>query len=698
MLLVATACQKRVREESGAEPTPDPWAACGFIRHVPADTEAFLWLRAPGATWRTVFPAWAPLWNDRGVRAWWQGTTAGRLTTAFLEAPRTPALLEASAGATDHDFFVAFGQGTGSQLAAWQQVGRLFAAARLRNLFTPVLPEEAPPEEDMPLEELPEDLGAAAFTEVMVPLPPAMQEALEKFVRDAAVPPVLVGLKIPADSALPRALDEWVASLPEKLPRDRVPAGPNGEFTRVRLPVTMLVPTNVAMRARDILATNIGDVYAATYIVRDILSKVTTLGFGWMHGHFVISIGTDSGVPVLAGSPEASLAGVSPVTKLEPLPGEGLSAVFYGNALVAGLAAAPPPVAEYLDAALEAALEFAPAPAIDPLREAAKPLRSQAVELFRPRFSAFSGIVRETSAGWQAEIFGGPVAPRLASENAAPLFAPAQGVDALWTENWEKGYASRLADFGGGLAAFSADWVGALGPVFLEEKRKAAVDSVLRMVGAPMEQLRRNAGNLIEGALGTQFALALAFDGTVPPPPLLPAGAEQAILPRAAIGAALQNREALAQGWAKMTSPDAAVKWPPAAQSQTPSGTVVYEYAMPLGGPDLGATAAITGDRWILATSRAFGLEVAALPAPAGGRTVQSISLDTAPLATFAAAWSSALAADASLASYTAGLLPEDPGTLAAAAEVLKTARRFRYEAQWEEDTLRREVELSTLP
>ena len=657
-----------------------------------------MWLRAPAATWRTVAPAWAPLWNDEGVRSWWRGTTAGRLSGAFLEAPRTPALFEALAVTMDHDLFLVFGQGTGSQLAAWQQVARLFSAARLRNLFTPVLPEEAPPEEAMPLEELPEDLGSAAFTEVMVPLPPAMQEVLEKFVREAAIPPVLVGMKIPGDSPLPRALDEWVASLPEKLPRDRAPAGPHGEFTRVRLPLTMLVPSNVAVRARDILATKIGDVYAATYIVRDLLSKVTTLGFGRMHGHFVISIGTESGVPVLADSSETSLVGVSPVTRLEPLLGEGLSALFYANPLVASLAAAPPPVAEYLDAAVEAALEFAPAQAIDPLREAAEPLRAQAAELFRPRFSAFSGVMRETPTGWQAELFGGPAAPRLALGNAAPLFAPAPEVDLLWTENWEEGYASRLADFAGGLAAFSADWVAALGPVFLEEKRRALVDSVLRVVGGPMEQLQRGAGKLIEGALGPQFALAVSFDGTMPPPPLLPAAAEQAILPRVAVASALRNRETLALGWDELTSAGATAKWPPAAQTQDPSGTVSYEYALPLGGPDLGATATIAGNRWILATSRPFGLAVAALPAADGNNLVQSIILNTPPLATFAAAWSAALTADPSLASYTAGLIPEDPSTLAAAAEVLKNPRRFRYEAKWEQDILHREIELSASP
>ena len=696
-LLAPAGCQKRTVDETPPAPPADPWAACEFIRYVPSDAEAFLWLRSPAETWRAVFPAWKPLWNDEGTRRWWQGTTTGRLTGAFLEAPRTPALLEALATAVEKDAFVVLGQGTGSQLAAWQQVDRLFAAARLRNLFTPVLPDEAPPEEEVPLEEMPDDLTSAAFNEVIVPLPPAMQETLEKFVREAAVPPIVIGMKISPDSPLPRLLEEWVASLPEKLPRDRVETEMHGAFTRVRLPVTMLVPTNVAVRARDILATNIGDVYAATYIVRDMLAKVTTLSFGWIHGHFVISVGMESGVPVLAASPEASLTGVSPLPRLEQFLGSGADAVFYANPLVVSLTAAPPPIAEYLDAAVEAALEFAPAKTIDPLREAAAPLREQAGELFRPRFSAVSGVVRQMDGSWQAELFGGSLAPRLALGNTAPLFAENDDVDLLWTENWEDGYACRLIDFSTGLAAFSADWTEALGPVFLDEKRKTLADTVLRAIGGPMETLRQGAGKLIEGALGPQFALAAAFDGTMPPPPVLPAAAEQAILPRVAVGAALRNREALALGWEEMSAAGKSA-WPAPAETRETNGAVSYRYALPLGGPDLGAAVTIAGSRWILGTSQPFTAGVAALPAADGKTAVQSISLRTTALASFAAAWSAALTADPSLSTFTAGLVPADPETLSAAAEVLKTPRQFRYEARWDNDILHRTIDLSPVP
>ncbi len=698
-LFFAAGCGKKEEPAEAEAAASDPWSAFPFLSRTPGDTEAFVAVRRPAGVWQEIASAWAPLLSDPGLLAWWQGTAPGRLAAAFLEAPQTPPLLEALGTVTEHEMFLACGPGTGSQLAALQQIKRLFDAARLRNLFTPLPTEDAPPEETVSLEELPEDLATAAFTEVIVPLPPAMQETLETFVREAAIPPLLVGARIPEDSPLPALMQEWVDSLPEKIPRDRVDAGEHGQFTRVRLPVTMLVPSNVAVRARDLLATNIGDVYAATYIMRDLLSKVTTLGFGRMHGYFVVSVGSESGLPALAEDPAQSLAATATMQKLAPLSGEGDEAVFYADRLVVSLAAAPPPVAEYLDAAVESALEFAPAETIEPLRTQSAPLRAQAEELFRPRTSAVGGLVRKTGDQWSAELFGGSFAPRLASGNAAPLIDPGAEVDVLWTEHWEEGYAQRVLDFTAGLAAFAADWTKALGPVFLEDDRRATVDAALRLVGGPITHVKNKAGTLLQNALGPQVAMAVSFDGTMPPPPLLPAAAAEAILPRVALGAALRDREALARGWEELVGGNAGSSWPQPVSSTEPDGAVTYEYPLPLGGPDLGAAVTIEDNRWLLGNSRAFNMKVASLPAPAAGTTaVQTIEFSTAPLATLTATWARALESDDSVKEISGGLLPQSPQSLNALAEVLKIPRRFRYEARWEDDVLHRVLELTPGP
>lgn len=695
-LLAAGGCRK-----TEPEPPADPWAGTGFLLHVPAEAEGYLSLRRPADIWHGLSPVWQPLLDTPSVREAWQRTPPGRLAGAYLEAPTTAPLLEALGRAAREEVFIVLGSGTGAQLASLQQIKRLFEAARLRNLFTPLPPADAPPAEDVPLEELPEDLASAAFTEVIVPLPPAMLETLEKFVRDAAIPPLILGAKIPPDSALPRLLEEWVAGLPEKLPRDKVSAGPHGEFTRVRLPLTMLVPTNVAVRARDILAANIGDPYAATYIIRDLLAKVTTLGFGHMHGYFVISVGSETGLPVLAESDKNSLIAAPAVKRLEPLLAADHAALFYADPLVVSLAAAPPPVAEYLDAAMESALEFAPAEKINPLREGADHLRAQAAELFRPRVSAVSGLVQPTGDGWRAELFGGSFAPRLSLGNAAPLVAPGAGVDLLWTENWEEGYARRLLDFTGGLAAFATKWIEALGPVFLDNAQQSRADAMLRLVGGPVGQLEQAAGKLIDTALDPHVFLALALDGTPPSPPLLPAAAERALLPRLAAGAGLRDREALARGWQELTASGGGdtARWPEPVTTANPDGGESYEYPLPLGGPDLGLTVTVTGQRWILGSSRAFNQTVAVLPPSAAGRpAVQTIEFTTPPFAAFAAACASVLAEEPSLGAAAGGPIMSDAATLEAAAQILQTPRRFRYEARWEEDMLHRVLELTPAP
>lgn len=635
--------------------------------------------------------------SDPGLHERWRDSAAGTLAAAFLAAPRTPALLEALPEAAEHEMFVLCGPGTGSQLASLQQVKRLFEAARLRNLFTPWPAGDATAEMEFPLEGIPEDPSEAAFTEIIVPLPPAMQETLETFAREAAVPPLLIGMKIPPDAALPRLLEEWAASLPEKIPRDHVDAAGKGAFTRVRLPVTMFVPSAVALRARDILAASIGDVYAATYLVRDLLSKVTVLGFGRLHGWFVISIGPASGFPELAASPESSLAAEPALRKLEPLLGENAEAILYADRLVVGLAAAPPPIPEYLDAAVESALEFAPAEKIQRLRAQAAPLREKAAELFRPRTSPLSGILQGSSDGWRAELFGGSSAPRLASGNAVPIIGCGTDVDVLWTENWEEGYAQRLAEFAGGLAAFAGDWIDALGPVFLDGKSRAAADAAMRVVGGSMGHLEQKAGALVGNSLGPQVALAVSLDGAMPPPPMLPAAAGKAILPRIAAVAALRDREALARSWEKLTAVDPQKPWLPPAGTTESDGSVSYQYSLPSGGPDLGVAVTIAGNRWLLGNSRAYNEAISAAPA-GDARTVQTIEFSTAAIATFAAAWSDALGADPSLAPLTAGLIPDDPRTLSAFAAVCKTPRRFRYEAKWDQGMIHRVLELAPAP
>lgn len=687
-LLVVAGCRKSPPE------IVDPWSGYGFFRHVPSDAEGALVLARPQTTWRGLAPAWQPLFDTPAIRESWQRTAAGRLAGAYLEAPATAPLLEALAEATEHNVFAVLGSGTAAQLAGLQQMKRLFDAARLRNLFTPQLPGEVA-EDELQIDDLPDDLATAAFTEVIVPLPPAMQEALEKFVREATIPPIILGAEVPPDSALPRLLEQWAAGLPAKLPRDKVDAGPHGQFTRVRLPLTMLVPTNVAVRARDILAANIGDPYAATYIIRDLLAKVTTVGFGHMHGHFVVSIGSESGLPALAESPDRSLAASPVMQRLQSLLDAEPAALFYADPLVVSLAAAPPPVAEYLDAAMESALEFAPAEKIQALRDQADVLRAQATDLFRPRVAAVGGVVQQTGPVWRAELFGGSFAPRLASGNASPLMDSGSGVDLLWTEAWEEGYARRWIDFAGGLVSFASRWLEALGPVFLDEKEQARADAVLRFINPPLQQLQNSAGKLIESALGPNVFLAAALDGAMPP--VSPA-AGKAILPCLAAGAGLRDRESLSKGWEEMvsSSSEQGARWPEPLVKEERDGGASYQYPVPFGGPDLGIAVTIANRRWILGNSSRFNAGVSALPEPKGDHAaLQSIEFNTRPLSNFVSAWASALAEDPSLASVAGGLIPIDPPALDALARMLESPRRFSYVARWENDQLHRVVELA---
>lgn len=672
------------------------WRESGFVRHLAADTEACLVLHDGAVWWPGLAEAWKPLWAQT---AWWSGTPAGRVLEAFRASPPSAPLGSALAASAGGEICVAFGAGTAAQLAALQRIKRLFAAARIRNLFTPVpVSDLVPPDTPAPVDEWPADLADAAFTEVMVPLPPAMQEALENFVRDAAIPPVLAAFKAPdGDPPLAAFLRQWVDGLPFAIPRDGVELAGDGTFTRVRLPVASVVPREAAVRARDILAANIGDPYAATYIIRDLLAKTTTLCFGRTRGYFLVSIGTEDPRTGLATEFAESLPASGALDRLAPLTA-GATALLYADSLMVSLAAAPPPVGEYLDAALEAALEFAPADRLRSLRDTAAPLRAQADELFHPRLAALSGVVRRGEDRWTAELFGGSFAPRLALENAPPLLATNTPAALVWNEHWEADYAGRLTAFAAGVAAFAEEWIEALGPVFLEDAARDRVGRLIGLLAGLAAPFRAGAVDTLEKALDRHVALAVGLDGIMPGTPLAPPAAAKAVLPRLAIGAGLHDRGALGELQTQLTQGPGYL-WSVPPQTATEGALTTLSYPVPLAGPDLAPAVTLGDGRWVLGTSPSFTTEVAAAPRPPRGESsVQSIEAMTAPFAVFATAWANALQEDADLAAYTAGLMPTDPATLRAAAAILQTPRRFRYEARWEKDMLHRVLELTPEP
>ncbi len=691
---------------AGCPRGPDPateWREAGFISQAAADTEAFLSLHHPAATATAVAAAWRPVLEDPALRASWERTPAGQITGAILDEATAVTLLDAIAASSGDEIFLVCGAGTAAQLAALQRIKRLFEAARVRNLFTPFPGEGLFAGADEPPEEAtPEDLARAAFTDVIIPLPPAMQEALEYFVRDAAVPPLLAGFRSEtAKRLLPATLGAWVDSLPENIPRDTWTADDDTTFRRVRLPLSAVIPWEAARRARDLLAAGIGDPETATEIIRGLLAKTTLMHFGEARGYFLVSVGMDNPLDALAGDFADSLAAREELDRLRPLLGTQVAALFYADPLMVSLAASPPPVGEYLDAALESALEFAPADRLRTLRRTAELLRPQAEALFQPRVAAFRGLVMNDDEGWRAELFGGSLAPRLALENATPLLAPTPELSLLWTEHWEKDYAGRLARFAAALSAFSDEWIDALGPVFLDAPTRERTGRLLGWLAAASAPLDGPAAGLLDDAFNNNTALALGLDGIMPSPPFTPPAAAQAILPRLAVAVGLGKTAALGRLHEELLAPhdDAALLWPLPVTTTAADGTTTYAYPLPLAGPDLAPAVTIQRKRWILGTSPSFNTVVAALPSASRRATaVQTIHMATAPMADFAAAWAEALEAEPGMGALTFDLIPREPSTLRALAAVGQRPHHFHYHARWERGVLHRVLTLRPAP
>jgi hypothetical protein len=686
---------------SGCGRAPEPrevWGKAGFVAHLSARTEACLSIRGAAAWGPSVTATWWPLVSGPARGDTWLRRPEGRLLEAFLQAPDTGALAAAVLASGGEEVCVAFGPGTAEQLASLQQVKRLFEAARIRNLFTPAPAADLfPPGADTPGDDWPEDLAVAAFSEVIVPLPPVMQEALENFVRHAAIPPVLAAFRSGDGENIPLAafLEAWAAGLPDNIPRDRVEFPGHGAFTRVRLPVMSVVPREVAVRARDILAANIGDPSTATDLIRTLMAKTTTLCFGRTRGYFVISVGTGDPLRGLARDFADSLPAGGGLDRLTPLLGPDHAALLYADPLIVSLAAAPPPVGEYLDAALESALEFAPAGQIRALREAAAPLREEAAELFHPRVAALAGLLATGEDGWKAEVFGGSFAPRLATDNAVPLLAADGQVALLWTEHWEKGYAARLSVFAARAAAFADLWLEVLGPVFLDDADHDRAGRILGQLAGATAAFRHGAAPLLERAFDRGVALVVGLDGVMPPPPFAPAG--EAVLPRVAVAADLRDPRALADLRQRLTADPAMARAEPSGT--TAGGSATFTYPLPLAGPDLSPSVSVGHGRWVAGSAPSFTAAVTTWPrAPREHASVQAIAATTAPFAALASAWAGAFAEETNLPCPPTDLIPADPATLRAVAALLQTPRRLVYETRWHQGTLHRVIRLQDVP
>lgn len=696
VLFVAAGCGRGPDREAA-------WSDAGVVTQVSSDSEAFISVFRPVVLRQTLAGVWGPLLEDPAARASWDRTPAGHLVGAVMGEPTPAALMEAVLASGGDEVFLVCGPGTAAQLAAAQRIKRLFEAARLRNLFTP-FPGEGlfGSGDDEVADATPEDLADAAFTDVIIPLPPAMQDALESFVGDAAIPPMLVGFKLPPENrVLPDLLLAWVDGLPEAIPRDQITTREGGSFTRVRLPLVSVVPHEAARRARDLLAANIGDPYTATELIRELLSKTTLLQFGDARGYFLVSVGMDDPLAAFTTDFDESLASTDDLDRLRPHLGPGVAGVFFADPLIVSLAASPPPVGEYLDAAMESALEFAPADRLRSLRTLADPLRRQAAELFHPRIAAISGVVAAGDDGWRADLFGGSLAPRLAVENAVPVLGADGEVALLWTEHWEADYGVQLARFAAGVAEFSDRWLDALGPLFLDgasRERYGRIFGLLSTAGAPF---LGEAGPLLGEAFDRNVGLVLGLDGLMPPPPFTPPAASKASLPRVAVAAGLRDRAALGHLGEALLAPahGASALWPPPFGEQSGAGATTYVYPIPLAGPDLGLAVTVQKDRWMMGSSASFVADMAAIPRPPRREaTVQSIRWRTAPTAGFATAWAAALEEDPALAPLTLGLLPQEPSTLRALAAILEVPRQLDYRAVWEDGVLHRTLLLAPAP
>lgn len=635
-LLLPAACRRNTPDV----PAVDTWTHAGFLAQVPADAEAFLLFQQPREIFAELSRLLTPATNDPALRTVWQNSPWWPIAAEFHRAPAAAPLWPAWQDAAHHEFFVVLGTGAAAQLSDAQKIVRFFAAARLRNLFTPGA-EIMTDLEPVPLEPA-ENWSEAAFTEVMTPLPPAMEEALEKFVRDAAVPPLMLAAKISDTSPLPTTVRTWMESLPPQIPRDEVTFPPHGNFSRVRIPLSLLVPSSAAIKARDILAAQIGDPYRASHIVRQLLSSPCVISCGRIGEYFVVTAGTEDGRPLLASEPERSLTTLPIVQQIQPWHGASTAALLYAAEPLVRQTSRPPPLHEYLDAAMESAYEFAPADRIKPLQSAAADLRRQIDHLFNPHIAPLAAALLRDNRTWTWQSFGGSLAPRFARENATPVFSTAAPAPVVWNENWQPGYAGHFLNFIDGLTHFISAWVEALRGVFPEP---------LAFSGLPQLPVTPETLIWINEAISPQFGLVAA-------------ARRNDAFPEFAVAAAVGD----ADSWNAST-------------------------------PALLRGATLINDRALFAFPSTYAATAANFVSSEGSSPgVQLMRMDTALLADSLSAWSAQLRSSPDNMTNLSDHWLFEPEAIDSLAAMFRTPRRITAATFWEDKMLRRTLTLEPTP
>jgi len=665
--------------------TPVSWENPGFESHVPQDAEGFISLRQPVQQWHHLQPTWSSLLADPTLRNAWHQSPWGQIVDALTSsnslAPLTRAFLEADG----EDYILVLQRGTAAQLASGLQVQRLFEAARWQNIFTPPIAEDTPSEITAKSDfNNPE---SAAFTEVKVPLSPAMEESLKKIVKEISVPPVLLGIKLRSgDKSVLEAFHKWSAGLPEKVSRDKFPLSAQGEFTRIHLQLADLLPQGSAKHGRDILAATIGDPYAATDLMRSLISKPIVLSFGEAFGYFLVMIGPNDSPPAFAESVETSLAALPTLAPLASRRGTDMVAMFYADSLVTGLTASPPPIKNYITAALEAVMEFAPAEKKEPLLTSGLALERQADDLFQPLVAPTCGVIAHDKSGWRADIFGELLAPRLAHENGTPLLDMSPNLALLWTEQWSDGYTGNLLQFTGDLSTFAMRWIDDLGPLILDSKKLAWAEQMTNILREPSARFAHLEPTSWDQAFDRRRAFVVATEGITP---------QTAFFSTLAIAAGLQDRKALTANWDEV----APASWSVMHTNALTSGGVSYEFSSSLISSNLNLAITLENQRWVLGTSTNVTQTLGSAPTSSRGtKSVQRVQFSTVALATLVSTWADALETNTALSLSLPKFLPHEPQTWRTAAALLQKPYQFDYEARWEEKLLHRSVQLSPTP
>ncbi|HEX2749512.1 MAG TPA: hypothetical protein VHM91_16000 [Verrucomicrobiales bacterium] len=448
-------------------------------------------------------------------------------------------------------------------------------------------------------------------------------------VADADVPPLLIALNAgSARTAIDDKLKSAMAALPPEAAKMLEPGSfkvdGKYEFQTLKLTASKAMPPEAAEGVKAQLGQLLGDPAKGAAAAEKLLAKTVEFSWGWVDDTLVLAIGKDHSHVKMVAASEGVLSLPELSSRAAAWQGKSPVSLSYSSLKTnQAVADALRGLKETIFVMMQSGAGTSPIP-LGGLIADLKKLSARADELWPLKVTA-SAAAAWWDGGLHVESFGGFVTDAYDSSKPLTYGSLAGPATVLLSEGRVNEAASNKA------FAFLEEAAGTLWTSFqtnikpnLPPDAQTGVsmgESVLPLVKETWKNLQ-----IFRSALGSESALLVNLDGTMPPLPNVPEELKSMKFPRILAVSDLKDRAKLGEAWSgfskvfeALTALTTGAKGTPEPVEKKEGALTLWGLPLPNDQGDLWPHTAVSGTRFYIGTSPPFTKEISAkTPAPSG--------------------------------------------------------------------------------